>query len=221
MKSSVLTEAITDVNGVHHLGVDIQSVLVLTTSTLERKKCHGDTLASAGQLGNRTRCSGHTGADTATESHSPDSRRWSARIDAGDDVVVAVEDGAHDLAVAVAEQLGDRGANLRRRTSQTNSRGPICRRTTGRLPMTRLRFGTDGGPTACCSERVTEYHRDGRRGQRPAAGDSTARQEIERLAGYRLGIDTGSERAMALLFGIRIDTRDFTTRRYGTGRRGG
>jgi len=37
---------------------------------------------------------------------------WSARIDAGDDVVVAVEDGAHDLGVAVAEQLGDRGANL-------------------------------------------------------------------------------------------------------------
>ncbi|MDQ2073397.1 aminopeptidase [Haloarcula sp. NS06] len=37
---------------------------------------------------------------------------WSARIDAGDDVVLAVEDGAHDLAVAVAEQLGDRGANL-------------------------------------------------------------------------------------------------------------
>ena len=37
---------------------------------------------------------------------------WSARIEAGDDVVVSVADGAHDLAVAVAEKLGDRGANL-------------------------------------------------------------------------------------------------------------
>ena len=37
---------------------------------------------------------------------------WSARIDAGDDVVLRVGEGAHDLGVAVAEQLGDRGANL-------------------------------------------------------------------------------------------------------------
>jgi len=37
---------------------------------------------------------------------------WSARIEAGDDVVVHVEEGTHDLAVAVAERLGERGANL-------------------------------------------------------------------------------------------------------------
>jgi aminopeptidase len=37
---------------------------------------------------------------------------WSARIDAGDDVVVRVGEGAHDLGVAVAECLGERGANL-------------------------------------------------------------------------------------------------------------
>ncbi|MDS0300031.1 aminopeptidase [Halogeometricum sp. S1BR25-6] len=37
---------------------------------------------------------------------------WSARIDAGDDVVVSVAEGAHELAVAVAEKLGDRGANV-------------------------------------------------------------------------------------------------------------
>ncbi|WP_276273872.1 aminopeptidase [Haloarcula litorea] len=37
---------------------------------------------------------------------------WSARVEAGDDVVVSVEEGAHDLGVAVAEQLGERGANL-------------------------------------------------------------------------------------------------------------
>ncbi|MFB6070709.1 MAG: aminopeptidase [Halanaeroarchaeum sp.] len=37
---------------------------------------------------------------------------WSARIEAGDDVVLSVGEGAHDLAVAVAEVLGQRGANL-------------------------------------------------------------------------------------------------------------
>ena len=37
---------------------------------------------------------------------------WSARIEHGDDVVLAVSEGAHDLAVATAEKLGARGANL-------------------------------------------------------------------------------------------------------------
>jgi len=36
---------------------------------------------------------------------------WSARIEAGDDVVVSVSEGAHDLAVAVAGVLGERDAN--------------------------------------------------------------------------------------------------------------
>ncbi|GAB3705535.1 aminopeptidase [Halorubrum pallidum] len=37
---------------------------------------------------------------------------WSARIEAGDDVVVSVAEDAHDLGVAVAEALGERGANV-------------------------------------------------------------------------------------------------------------
>ncbi|MFB6300875.1 MAG: aminopeptidase [Halobacteriales archaeon] len=37
---------------------------------------------------------------------------WSARVEAGDNVVMDVSEGAHELAVAVAERLGDRGANL-------------------------------------------------------------------------------------------------------------
>jgi aminopeptidase len=37
---------------------------------------------------------------------------WSARIEAGDDVVVRVGEGAHDLGVAVAAALGERDANL-------------------------------------------------------------------------------------------------------------
>jgi len=36
---------------------------------------------------------------------------WSARVEAGDDVVVAIGEGAHDLGVAVVEELGAIGAN--------------------------------------------------------------------------------------------------------------
>jgi aminopeptidase len=38
---------------------------------------------------------------------------WSARITGGEDVIVSVSEGAHDLAVAVAGVLGERGANPR------------------------------------------------------------------------------------------------------------
>ncbi|MFQ3319305.1 MAG: aminopeptidase [Natronomonas sp.] len=37
---------------------------------------------------------------------------WSARIEAGDDVIVDVAEDAHDLGVAVAEELGAVGANI-------------------------------------------------------------------------------------------------------------
>ena len=37
---------------------------------------------------------------------------WSARVDPGDNVVVSVAEGAHDLAIAVAEALGERGASM-------------------------------------------------------------------------------------------------------------
>ncbi|SNZ18030.1 aminopeptidase [Natronoarchaeum philippinense] len=37
---------------------------------------------------------------------------WSAQIEASDDVVLAVGEGTHDLAVATAELVGERGANL-------------------------------------------------------------------------------------------------------------
>ncbi|ARS89415.1 aminopeptidase [Natrarchaeobaculum aegyptiacum] len=37
---------------------------------------------------------------------------WSARVEPGDDVVLSVGPDAHELAVAVAECLGERGANL-------------------------------------------------------------------------------------------------------------
>ncbi|WP_227375316.1 aminopeptidase [Haladaptatus halobius] len=37
---------------------------------------------------------------------------WSARVEDGDDVVAVVDEGAHDLAVAVGEKVGERGANL-------------------------------------------------------------------------------------------------------------
>jgi len=50
--------------------------------------------------------------DQRIEEHAAVLVDWSARIEAGDDVVVQVDEGAHDLAVAVAETLGERGANL-------------------------------------------------------------------------------------------------------------
>ena len=37
---------------------------------------------------------------------------WSARVEAGDDVVVSVAEDAHELGVAVAAALGERGANV-------------------------------------------------------------------------------------------------------------
>ena len=50
--------------------------------------------------------------DDRIRAHAETLVDWSARVDPGDDVVVRVEEEAHDLAVAVAAVLGDRGANL-------------------------------------------------------------------------------------------------------------
>ena len=50
--------------------------------------------------------------DDRIRDHARTLVEWSARIEAGDDVVVEVGEGAHDLGVAVAEQLGETGANL-------------------------------------------------------------------------------------------------------------
>jgi len=50
--------------------------------------------------------------DDRIRDHARTLIEWSARIEPGDDVVVEVGEGAHELGVAVAEQLGQRGANL-------------------------------------------------------------------------------------------------------------
>jgi aminopeptidase len=50
--------------------------------------------------------------DPRVHEHAETLVDWSGRIDAGDDVVVHVGEGAHDLAVAVAAKLGERGANF-------------------------------------------------------------------------------------------------------------
>ena len=55
--------------------------------------------------------------DPRVREHAETLVDWSARIDAGDDVVVHVGEGAHDLGVAVAAALGERGANLLARYS--------------------------------------------------------------------------------------------------------
>jgi aminopeptidase len=50
--------------------------------------------------------------DDRIHAHAETLVDWSARVDAGDDVVLSVGPAAHDLAVAVAEKLGERGATL-------------------------------------------------------------------------------------------------------------
>jgi aminopeptidase len=50
--------------------------------------------------------------DDRIRAHAETLVDWSARVEPGDDVVVSVAEGAHDLAVAVAEAVGDRGATL-------------------------------------------------------------------------------------------------------------
>jgi aminopeptidase len=48
--------------------------------------------------------------DDRVRDHAATLVEWSARVEPGDDVVVSVAEGAHDLAVAVAERLGAVGA---------------------------------------------------------------------------------------------------------------
>ena len=50
--------------------------------------------------------------DERVREHAAVLVEWSARVDPGDDVVVDVAEGAHELAVAAAEQLGEIGANV-------------------------------------------------------------------------------------------------------------
>ncbi|SEW13439.1 aminopeptidase [Halobacterium jilantaiense] len=50
--------------------------------------------------------------DARVEEHAEVLVDWSARIEDGDDVVLSVGPDAHELAVAVAEKVGERGANL-------------------------------------------------------------------------------------------------------------
>jgi aminopeptidase len=50
--------------------------------------------------------------DPRIEDHAEVLVDWSARIEDGDNVVLAVGPDAHELAVAVAEKVGERGANL-------------------------------------------------------------------------------------------------------------
>ena len=55
--------------------------------------------------------------DPRVHEHAETLVDWSARIQPGDDVVVHVGEGAHDLAVAVATALGERDANMLARYS--------------------------------------------------------------------------------------------------------
>ncbi|WP_380681003.1 aminopeptidase [Salinigranum sp. GCM10025319] len=58
------------------------------------------------------RASGRTDPTDPVRAHARTLVDWSARVERGDDVVVSVGAGAHDLAVAVCAELGERGANV-------------------------------------------------------------------------------------------------------------
>ena len=55
---------------------------------------------------------GGWGMDSRVREHAEVLVDWSARVEKGDDVVVSVSEGAHELAVAVAKALGEREANV-------------------------------------------------------------------------------------------------------------
>jgi len=50
--------------------------------------------------------------DSRIQDHADILVNWSARVDRGDDVVLRVGEGAHDLGVAVAGKLGEQDANM-------------------------------------------------------------------------------------------------------------
>jgi aminopeptidase len=57
--------------------------------------------------------------DSRVEEHAEVLVDWSARIEEGDNVVLRVGPDAHELAVAVAEKVGERGANLHTQYAST------------------------------------------------------------------------------------------------------
>jgi len=68
-----------------------------------------------------------TAMDQRVHEHAETLVDWSARIEPGDDVVVHVGEGAHDLGVAVAAALGERRANLLARYSADEMRRAYLR----------------------------------------------------------------------------------------------
>ena len=71
--------------------------------------------------------------DPRVREHAETLVDWSARIESGDDVVVHVGEGAHELGVAVASALGERGANLLARYSSAELRRAYMRSHDGRF----------------------------------------------------------------------------------------
>jgi len=69
--------------------------------------------------------------DSRVREHAETLVDWSARIEDGDDVIVDIGEGAHDLGVAVAEKLGERGANYHATYRSPEMGGRISVHTTG------------------------------------------------------------------------------------------
>jgi aminopeptidase len=72
--------------------------------------------------------------DDRIEEHAEVLVDWSARVQAGDRVVLSVSEGAHDLAVAVAEKLGERGATVHTTYASSEVQRAFVRASEGEFP---------------------------------------------------------------------------------------
>ncbi|WP_254766037.1 aminopeptidase [Salinilacihabitans rarus] len=112
---------------------------------------------------------------------------WSARVEAGDNVVVSVGPDAHELAVAVAERLGERGANLVATYAAGEVTRAYLRASTGEFdedPAHELALaenadvylslggGRNASATADVPGEIRQAHRKARTGVREARYDS-------------------------------------------------
>jgi aminopeptidase len=72
--------------------------------------------------------------DDRIEAHAEVLVDWSARVEAGDQVVLSVSEGAHDLGVAVAEKLGERGASVHTTYASGELQRAFLRASEGEFP---------------------------------------------------------------------------------------
>ena len=90
--------------------------------------------------------------DQRTHDHAEILVNWSARVEEGDNVVLNVGEGAHNLGVAVAGELGEQNATVLACYSSNELQRAYLRAHDGE-------FGTDPGLEARCTSGPTAFSR--------------------------------------------------------------